>query len=61
MPTFIKVLTYVDPLTYGVDGLRNVLIGSSQFPLALDVVVMLVVCVIFLAIGSYLFEKSEVN
>jgi ABC-2 type transport system permease protein len=61
MPSFIKFLTYLDPLTYGVDGLRNVLLGTSQFPLLLDVAVMLGVCVLFLGIGSYLFEKSEVN
>lgn len=61
MPWFIRILTYIDPLTYGVDGLRNVLIGVSSFPLALDMAVMFIICILFLAIGSYLFEKSEVN
>ncbi len=61
MPKFIRILTYIDPLTYGVDGLRNILIGSSTFPFLFDFAIMLLVCVIFLVVGSYLFEKSEVN
>ena len=33
-PWFIRALSYVDPLTYGVDGLRAVLIGTSSLPVA---------------------------
>src|SRR5436305_1093478 len=31
LPTVLNFLTRIDPLSYGVDGLRNVLIGTSQF------------------------------
>jgi len=35
-PWAIRALSYVDPLTYGVDGLRAVLIGTSSLPVVVD-------------------------
>ena len=32
LPKFIQYVTYVNPLTYGVDGLRNALIGTGHLP-----------------------------
>jgi ABC-2 type transport system permease protein len=60
MPDWLKILTYIDPLSYGVDGLRHAIQGSStaQFPLYVDFGVLLGFCAAMLALGAYLFKKS---
>ncbi len=60
-PPVIKTLAYLNPLTYGVDGLRHCLIGIGSFPLALDFIVLIVACAAMLGLGAYLFETSEVK
>jgi ABC-2 type transport system permease protein len=60
-PPAIRFLAYLNPLTYGVDGLRYCLIGVSAFPPALDFVVLAVSCAAILGLGAYLFETSEVK
>ncbi|MFB6130625.1 MAG: ABC transporter permease [Salinigranum sp.] len=52
-PTVVTYLTYLNPLTYGVDGLRGVLVGSSLFPPALGFAVA------FVVVGAYAFEGSD--
>lgn len=49
-PTFLKVLGYVNPLSYSVDALRYALIRQSHFGIAIDLAVVtatLIVCVAF--------------
>jgi len=60
LPKALSVVTRLDPLAYGVDGLRTTLIGISHFGLAADLSVLIMVTVILLFIGSYLFSKIEV-
>jgi ABC-2 type transport system permease protein len=57
----IKVIAYLNPLTYGVDGLRYSLIGVSTFSPALDCMVLVASCMAILGLGAYLFEVSEVK
>jgi len=59
LPAVLKVVTRIDPLSYGIDGRRNVLIGSSQFEPALSVGVLCVVALLFLGLGSYSFSKIQ--
>ncbi len=59
LPKIMSVLTSVDPLSYGVDGLRGTLIGLSHFGLALDVATLCCVAALFLGVGSYLFSKIQ--
>ena len=61
LPFWLLPLVYLNPLTYGVDGMRGSLIGVSQFPLVINAGVLIVFAVIFIALGSYLFSKTEVN
>ena len=62
LPVWLKYISYANPLTYGVDGLRGSLIGASamHFSLLVDFIVLLVFCILTTAIGSYLFTKSEI-
>jgi ABC-2 type transport system permease protein len=58
-PWFIRALSYADPLTYGIDGLRAVMIGRSTLPAVVDLSVMVGFALIMLFLGAYFFEKSE--
>ena len=58
-PTPVRLLALGNPLTYGVDGLRAVLVGASEYPLVLDFGVLVVSSVVTVAIGTYLFERVE--
>ena len=60
LPKALSLVTRLDPLAYGVDGLRTTLIGMSHFGLAADLSVLVLVTTIFLFIGSYLFSKIQV-
>lgn len=60
VPEPLKFVIYLDPLTYGVDGLRGVLIGFSYIPVFIDFIVVLGVCVLMMSLGSYFFGKCEV-
>jgi ABC-2 type transport system permease protein len=59
LPAVIRYLSYADPLTYGIDGLRGVLIGFSVFSPWLDFVVLLGFAIVMVLFASYLFEKSN--
>jgi ABC-2 type transport system permease protein len=60
LPGVLSVVTSLDPLAYGVDGLRTTLIGISHFGLTADLSVLVVVTTILLFTGSYLFSKIQV-
>ena len=59
LPTALEVITRFDPLTYGVDGIRSALGGSGSFGIGMDMMVIVIVAVIFLGVGTYLFEKIQ--
>ena len=60
LPSGIKAVTMIDPLTYGVDGLHATLTAASQFGILTDLSVLGVITVILLIIGSYLFSKIQI-
>ena len=59
VPVLLKWCAQVNPLSYGVDGLRGVLIGTYRFSLLTDLAVLCVVTIVLLLLGSYLFCKIE--
>jgi ABC-2 type transport system permease protein len=63
MPPWLRYIMYIDPLTYGVDGLRGTLIGVevAAFPLWLDFTVLLILCLALATLGSYFFSKMEAD
>jgi ABC-2 type transport system permease protein len=60
LPPVLKILTSIDPLSYGIDGLRTELINSSHFGASLDFTVLTIAAVAFISLGSYLFSKIEI-
>ena len=62
VPSSLRWITYIDPLTYGVDALRTVLMGSTWtplFPLYLDIGYLLVFDIVLVIVGTYLFGRTE--
>jgi ABC-2 type transport system permease protein len=60
LPGPLVVLTHLDPLTYGVDGLRGVLTGATHFGLVLDVLALVGIAIALFALGAWRFSKIEV-
>jgi len=76
LPTWMKVLTKIDPLTYGVDALRGTILkGASitsgatsavpislniqNYPLSLDILVLLGISVLFTVFAIWRFRSME--
>ncbi len=60
LPPLINKIIIINPLSYGVDGLRLTLAGVSLFGFWLDLLVLLGLAVITLIIGSYFFSEIEI-
>lgn len=60
LPTALTVATRLDPMAYGVDGLRASFIGLSQIGVATDVVVLAIVATLFLALGARAFARIQI-
>jgi len=59
LPPIIEIIARLNPLSYGVDGLRETLTGSAQFGLPLDLAVLSGITILFLVLGSYFFSKIQ--
>lgn len=59
LPKAIDFVTKIDPLTYGVDGLRGALSGAAHLGMSVDLLVLFAITAALFAIGSYLFSKIE--
>jgi len=57
LPRVLGALTRIDPLTYGVDGVRGLLIGRTHFGIALDLAVLSGVGVVFVVCCALRFSK----
>ena len=60
LPKILETVISIDPLSYGVDGIRGTLTGVSHFGLYTDLLVLVILTFIILATGSYLFSKIEI-
>jgi ABC-2 type transport system permease protein len=60
IPGALKVATRLDPLSYGVDGLRAALIGLAEIGVVLDLAVLAAVASLFLVLGARAFSRIQV-
>lgn len=60
LPKVLALLTRIDPLTYGVDGVRTALTGVTHFGMAKDAIALLVVAIMLLTAGAWRFSKIEI-
>ena len=60
LPKAIVAVASINPLSYGVDGLRGTLVNGAHFGLLTDFSVLSIITIIILVIGSFLFSKIEI-
>lgn len=61
LPRTLKIITAINPLSYGVDGIRGTLVSLIYFNLALDLFVLSTFVLILVVVGSYLFSKIQIK
>ncbi len=62
LPFALKLLTGINPLTYGVDALKHVMLtdyGISDFSIMTDLIFLIVASLIFVTIAAFLFERKK--
>ncbi len=59
-PQVLQLISRFNPLTYGVDALREIMLGSSHIGLSWDFLVLGLITSILLVLSSYFFTKIEV-
>lgn len=59
-PSGIKIAIELNPLYYGVHGIRSALVGGMHWGLISDMGILAVVAFLMLAFGSYFFSKIQV-
>ncbi|MBM4240324.1 MAG: daunorubicin ABC transporter permease [Euryarchaeota archaeon] len=59
LPSVLQAAVYLDPLTYGVDALRQVILGHGALPLYLSTIVVALFAVATILASAYLFSKRE--
>jgi ABC-2 type transport system permease protein len=60
LPGMIVTIAKFDPLSYGVDAFRALLINRAHFGLATDLAALTMITLVFLATGSYFFSRIQV-
>jgi ABC-2 type transport system permease protein len=62
LPTALSWATSADPLSYGIDGMRSVLLGAAQahYGATIDVYVLVAVACVLMMFGAYRFSKIEI-
>ncbi|HEY1901044.1 MAG TPA: ABC transporter permease [Terracidiphilus sp.] len=60
LPKLLVAVTMVDPLSYGIDGMRAVLLGNAHFGGMIDLEVLVAVASVFIVFGAYRFSKIEI-
>lgn len=59
LPSWLTFFTRINPVTYGVDAVRNLILGVSTFSLAFDFTIILGFSTIMVLIGSFAFSRIK--
>jgi len=59
LPQYLLIFTILDPVTYAVDGLRGLILGSSQLPIALNLLILTGFAAVMIAIGTWSFKRLK--
>ena len=58
-PPVLEAVARIDPLAYGVDGLRAAFLGTSHFGILTDFGVLAFCALLFLGLGTYFFNRIQ--
>ncbi|MDP2689325.1 MAG: ABC transporter permease, partial [Deltaproteobacteria bacterium] len=64
LPGFIKVLSYINPLCFGVDSFKHIMLPAggrlgAEFPLALDIAFVSLFSILFTFLSALVFERRK--
>ena len=59
LPNYLMLITVLDPVTYAVDGMRGLILGSSQLPIALDLGILVAFAAVMMGIGTWTFKRLK--
>ena len=65
MPPALRQLTHVNPLTYGIDAFKHVLLTDAappmgpEFPLALDLTIVVILSAVMLTLAALSFRRKD--
>lgn len=59
VPTWLRIVAEVNPMSYAVDALRDTLIGQTHFGLLKDIVVLSITTIVLVTFGSYRFKHIQ--
>lgn len=58
VPDAMRIISYLDPLSYGIDGIRGSLIGITNIDLIVDFFMLLGISIGLIMVGTMMFKKS---
>ncbi len=60
LPAWLYVFVVLNPVSYAVDALRTVILGTSGFGLGLDLAVMIAFAAVMVLVGTEAFKRMKV-
>jgi ABC-2 type transport system permease protein len=60
LPKVLSFVARIDPLSYGIDALRDLLISFKFYGLGIDIAVLGTVTLAFLILGGHFFKKIQI-
>jgi ABC-2 type transport system permease protein len=57
LPHWLSAITYIDPLTYGVDAMRGAMLGTAGMPLYINLLALIGFCAATIAVGAKAFDR----
>lgn len=59
IPSWLSILTTIDPATYSVDALRNIILGIGNRPLGLDMSILVLYTIGLGMLGTFSFKRMK--
>lgn len=60
LPWALAIIARFDPLSYGIDAFRDLLIHAGHYGLEVDILALSAVTLLFWSLGSYFFKKIQI-
>lgn len=58
-PEWLKGISWIDPLRYGVDGMRGALVGINSFPIWMDFGIVLGITIGLVLVANFTFSRIQ--
>ena len=58
-PVWLKGLSIIDPLTYGVDGMRGALVGINTYPVWMDLVIVFAIAIALITVADIAWRRMQ--